>query len=66
MEYLSSLNNYVVRAGLGNPFPYESFLGETPGISMIQFKFCKPVYYRNWTQTAGKVLIYLGRFVGFA
>ena len=33
---------------------------------MILFKFWKPVYYRNWTKTASKVLMHPGRFVGFA
>ena len=33
---------------------------------MIRFKFWEPVYYRNWTETAGKVLIHPGRFVGLA
>ena len=55
MEYLFSINNYVARASLGNRFSFESFWGETPDISMIRFKFCEPVYYRNWNETAGKV-----------
>ena len=33
---------------------------------MIRFKFWEPVYYRNWNETAGKVLMHPGRFVGFA
>ena len=47
MEYLSSLNNYVARESLSNRSPYEAFWGETPDISIIQFKFWEPVYYRN-------------------
>ena len=66
MEYLCRLNNYVARASLGNRLLYESFWGETPDISMIQFKFWEPVYYRNWTETASKVLMHTGRFMGFA
>ena len=66
MDYLCSLKNYVARASLGNRSPYEAFGGETPDISMICFKFWEPVYYRNWTETAGKVLMHPGRFMGFA
>ena len=33
---------------------------------MIWFKLWDPVYYRNWTNKAGKVLIHPGRFLGFA
>ena len=33
---------------------------------MIRFKFWEPVYYRNWTETAGKVCMHPGRFMGFA
>jgi len=66
MDYLSSLNNYVARASLGQRSPFEAFWGETPDISMIRFKFWEPVYYRNWIETAGKVLMHPGRFVGFA
>ena len=33
---------------------------------MIQFKFWEPMYYRNWTKTASKVLMHPGRFMGFA
>ena len=66
MEYLCRLNNYVSRAILGNRLPYESFWGETPNISMTKFKFLEPVYYRNWTETSGKVLMHPGRFMGFA
>ena len=33
---------------------------------MIRFKFWEPVYYRNWTKTAGKLLMQPGRFMGFA
>ena len=40
--------------------------GETPDISMIRFKLWEPVYYRNWTETAGKVLMHPGRFMGFS
>ena len=66
LDYLTSLKNYVARASLGNRSPFEDFWGETPDISMIRFKFWEPVYYRNWTKTAGKVLMHPGRFVGFA
>ena len=66
MEYLCSVNNYVDRARLGNRFPYEAFWGETPDISMIWFKFWEPVYYWNWTETASKVFMHPGRFMGFA
>ena len=37
-----------------------------PDISMIQLKFWEPVYYRNWTDRAGKVIMHPGMFVGFA
>ena len=40
------------------------FWGETPDISMIRFKFWDPVYYQNWTNKAGEVLMHPGRFVG--
>ena len=33
---------------------------------MIRFKFWEPVYYRNWTETANKVLMHPRRFMGFA
>ena len=66
MYYSCSLNNYFPREILGNRLPYEYFWGETTGISMIWFKFWEPVYYRNWTKTAGKVLMHPGRFLGFA
>ena len=33
---------------------------------MIRFKFWEPVYYQNWTETAGKVLMHPGKFMGFA
>ena len=33
---------------------------------MIRFKFWDPVYYWNWTDKAGKVLMHPGRFLGFA
>ena len=66
MEYLCSLNNYVAQAILGNRLPFEDFWGEMPDISMIRFKFWEPVYYQNWTDKSGKVLMRPGRFVGFA
>ena len=66
MEYLCSLNIYVARVSIENRLPFESFWGETPGISMIRFKLWEPVYYRNWTETVGKVLMHPRRFVGFA
>ena len=66
MEYLCSLNIYVARASLGNRLPFEAFWGETPYISMIRFKLWEPVYYQNWTDKSGKVLMRPGRFVGFA
>ena len=66
MDYLCSINSYVARASLGNPLPFEAFWGETPDISIIRFKFWEPVYYRNWTDKPGKVLMHPGRFVGFA
>ena len=33
---------------------------------MIRLKILKPVYYRNWTDKEGRVLMNPGRFVGFA
>ena len=66
MEYLCNIKNYVDRAILGNWLPLEEFLEEMPYISMIRFKFWEPVYYRNWTNKAGKVLMHPGRFMGFA
>ena len=33
---------------------------------MIQFKFWDMMYYRNWTDKAGKLLMRPGRFMGFA
>ena len=33
---------------------------------MIRFKLWEPAYYRNWTETAGKVLMHPGRFMGFS
>ena len=33
---------------------------------MIRFKFWELVYYRNWTETASKVLMHPGRFMEFA
>ena len=65
MEYLCSLNNYVYLVSLGNCLPFESFWGETPDISMIWFKFWEPVFYRNWTDKSGRVLMHPGMFVGF-
>ena len=32
---------------------------------MIRFKFWEPVYFRNWTDKAGKVVIHPGLFMGF-
>ena len=32
---------------------------------MIRFKLWETVYYRNWTDKAGKVLMHPGMFVGF-
>ena len=32
---------------------------------MIQFKLWEPVYYRNWTDKAGRVLMNPGRFLEF-
>ena len=66
MEYLCSLINHVARVSLGNRLPFEAFWGETLDISMIRFKFWEPVYYQNWTDKAGKVLMHPGRFVGFS
>ena len=66
MEYLCSMNNYVSRESLNNRFLYETFWGETPEISMIRFKLWEPVYYQNLTETASKVLMHPGRFMGFA
>ena len=66
MEYLCDINNYVARESLGNRLPFEAFWGETPDISMLRFKFWDPVYYQNWTDKVGKVLMHPGRFVGFA
>ena len=66
MEYLCGINNYIAQERLGNRLPFEEFRWETPDISMIQFKFWYPVYYRNWTDKAGKVLMHPGRFIGFA
>ena len=66
MEYLFSLNNHVARESLGNRLLFEDFWGETPDTFMIRFKFWDPVYYRNWTDKSGKVLMNPGRFVGFS
>ena len=33
---------------------------------MIRFNFWEPVYYQNWTDKAGKIIMHTGRFVGFA
>ena len=33
---------------------------------MTRFKLWEPVYYQNWTDKAGKVLMLPGRFVGSA
>ena len=66
MEYLCSINNYVARASLNNQLTYEDLWGKTPEILMISFKFWETVYYRNWTETANKVLMHPGRFMGFA
>ena len=66
MEYFCDINNYVARSSLNNRLPYKAFWGETEGISTIHFKFCQPVYFRNWTDKSGKVLMHPGMFVGFA
>ena len=66
MEYLWYIKNYFSQASLGNRLLFESFWGETPDISMIRFKFWEPVYYQNWTDKSGKVIMHPGRFVGFA
>ena len=66
IEYICSLNNYVAHASLGNCLPFEDFGGETPNISMIRFKFWEPVYYRDWTEKGGDVLMHPGRFIGFS
>ena len=65
MEYLCDINNYIARARLGNRLPFEAFWGETPDILMIWFKLWEPMYYQNWTDNAGKVLMHPGRFVWF-
>ena len=36
-----------------------------PDISIILFNLWDPVYYRNWTDKSGKVLMHPGRSVGF-
>ena len=66
MEYLCSIKNYVSRASLGNRLPFEAFWEEMPDISMIWLKFWETVYYRNWTDKSGKVLMHPRRFVEFA
>ena len=66
MEYLCDINNYVTRAILGSRLLFEAFWGETPDISMIQFKFWDLVYYRNRTDKEGKVIMLPRSFVGFA
>ena len=66
MEYLCSPNNYVSRASLDSRLPFEDFGGETPDISMIQFKFWDLMFYRNCTDKVAKVLMHPERFVGFA
>ena len=66
MEYLCGLNDHIAWARLGNRLSFEAFWGETPDILMIRLKILKPVYYRNWTDKVGKVLMNPGRFVGFA
>ena len=66
IKYPCSLNNYVAQASLGKRLPFEAFWGNMPDISMIRFKFWETVFYRNWTDKAGKVIINPGRFVGFA
>ena len=66
MEYLCNIDNYIAQASLGNQLPFGAFSGETPHISMIWFKFWEPVYYWNWTDKTGKVLMHPGRFLGFA
>ena len=65
MEYFFDVNNYVARASLNNWLLYEVFWGETPEISTIRFKFWEPVYFRDWTNKSGKVLMHPRRFVGF-
>ena len=35
-------------------------------MSMNQFYFWEPVYYRNWTETLGQVIMHNRSFVGFA
>ena len=54
------------RQAIGKWLSVEAFWGETPDISIIRFKFWYPLYYRNWSDKAGKVLMHHGRFVGFA
>ena len=57
MGYLCNSNNYISQASLNNCLSYEEFWGEIPYISMIPFKFWVPVYFHNWTNKSGKVLM---------
>ena len=65
MYYLYDVNNYIERSSINNRLPYGVFWGETPEISTIHFKLWEPVYFINWTNKPGKVLIHHGRFVWF-
>ena len=65
MEYLCDINNCVAWARLVKRLPFEMFLRETPDVSMITFTLWEPVYYRNCTDKAGKVILHPGKFMGF-
>ena len=65
MDYLCDVNNYVAWASLNNRLPYEAFWGEMLDALMIWFKFWEPVYFRKWTNKAGKVVMHPIRFMGF-
>ena len=65
IDYLCSIKHYVARKSLVKRLPFESFWGETLDISTIWFKFWEPMYYRNWTDKSGKVLMHPRRFLGF-
>ena len=58
--------SHVSWVSLNNLLHYESFWGEMPDISMIWFKLWGPLYFRNWDDKSGKVVMHPGVFMGFA
>ena len=64
--HYSDVDNHLARKSLNWRSLLEAFTGETPDLSVLRFKFFEPIWYREWSQPAGEINMFKGRFLGIA